>query len=83
VTNILLGPALKKVYSCTVCLFLFRALIDTSGVPQEVKPYLPLFAAFLSKLGAKHLSYQALDTEIELNTGMFSHSHSICSCGSG
>ena len=46
-----------------------RALIDTSNVNQDLKPYLPLFAAFLSKLGAKHLNYQALDTEIELTTG--------------
>jgi Zn-dependent M16 (insulinase) family peptidase len=46
-------------------------------VPQEVKPYLPLFAAFLSKLGAKHLSYQALDTEIELNTGRSPHYHNL------
>jgi Zn-dependent M16 (insulinase) family peptidase len=44
-------------------------MIDTSNVPQDLKPYLPLFAAFISKLGAKHLNYQALDTEIELTTG--------------
>lgn len=47
----------------------FRALIDTSAVPSELKPYLPLFAAFLSKLGAKEMSYQDLDTKIELSTG--------------
>ena len=38
--------------------FYYRALIDTSAVPSELKPYLPLFAAFLSKLGAKEMSYK-------------------------
>eukprot|EP00088_Acartia_fossae_P057236 TRINITY_DN6675_c0_g1_i1.p1 TRINITY_DN6675_c0_g1~~TRINITY_DN6675_c0_g1_i1.p1 ORF type:complete len:1010 (+),score=221.54 TRINITY_DN6675_c0_g1_i1:31-3060(+) len=47
----------------------FRALLDTSEVPDDLRPYLPLFASFLSKLGAKHLSYQDLDTQIELHTG--------------
>ncbi|XP_023336821.1 presequence protease, mitochondrial isoform X2 [Eurytemora carolleeae] len=47
----------------------FRALINTSHVPLELKPYLPLFSSFLSKLGAKDLNYEDLDTRIELSTG--------------
>jgi len=47
----------------------FRAMIDTSGVPEDLKPYLPIFSSFLSKLGAKHLGYEELDTKIELSTG--------------
>jgi len=47
----------------------FRAQIDTSSVPTELKPYLPLFADCLSQLGAKDYSYQDLDTKIELSTG--------------
>jgi len=47
----------------------FRALLDTSEVPEDLKTYIPLFASFLTKLGAKHLSYQDLDTQIDLNTG--------------
>jgi len=52
----------------------FRALIDTKDVPLELKPYLPLFSSFLSKLGAKHMNYEDLDTQIELKTGGLSAS---------
>jgi len=52
----------------------FRALLDTSEVPADLKTYLPLFSSFLSKLGAKQFSYQDLDTQIELNTGGLSAS---------
>jgi len=55
----------------------FRALVDTKSVPVELKPYLPLFASFLSKLGAKHLNYEELDTQIELSTGGLSASAHI------
>ena len=40
----------------------FRALLDTSQVPQDLRPFLPVFTSVLTKLGAAHLDFRALDT---------------------
>ena len=40
----------------------FRALLDTSSVPQDHRPLLPIFTSVLTKLGAAHLDFRALDT---------------------
>jgi Zn-dependent M16 (insulinase) family peptidase len=47
----------------------FRALLDTSAVPADLQPLLPVFASVLTKLGAAHLDFRALDTAAELRTG--------------
>jgi len=47
----------------------FRAKIDTSQLSEDLKVYLPVFSMVLTQLGAGHLDYAALDTEIELRTG--------------
>jgi len=47
----------------------FRALIDTSSIPADLKPYLPIFTSVLTKMGASHLNYADLDTAVELRTG--------------
>ena len=47
----------------------FRALIDISTLPPDLKPYLPIFTSVLTKMGAAHLHYADLDTAVELRTG--------------
>lgn len=47
----------------------FRAMIDTSTLPADLKPYLPIFTSVLTKMGAAHLNYADLDTAVELRTG--------------
>jgi len=52
----------------------FRAMIDTSTLPPDLKPYLPIFTSVLTKMGAAHLNYADLDTAVELRTGGLSAS---------
>lgn len=47
----------------------FRALLDTSDVPADLLPLLPIFTSVLTKMGAAHLDFKALDTAVELRTG--------------
>jgi len=47
----------------------FRSMIDTSRLDEELKPFLPVFAMVLAKMGAGHLGYADLDTAVELRTG--------------
>lgn len=47
----------------------FRALVDTSSVPADLKPYLPVFTSVLTKMGAGDMNYADLDTAVELSTG--------------
>ena len=47
----------------------WRAMIDTSHLPEDLKTYLPIFSAVLTKMGAGTLSYPELDTAVELRTG--------------
>lgn len=47
----------------------FRALIDTSHVPQHLKPYIPIFTDVLTQMGAGDLSFADFDTATELSTG--------------
>ena len=47
----------------------FRALLDTSGLAEDLKPYLPIFAMVLPRMGAGDLGYADLDTAVELRTG--------------
>ena len=52
----------------------FRALLDTSAVPDDLRPLLPVFASVVTKLGAAHLDFRAFDTAAELRTGGLSAS---------
>jgi hypothetical protein len=47
----------------------FNAVIDTSLLPENLKPYLPLFCSVLAKMGAADLDYKRLDQMIDLRTG--------------
>lgn len=47
----------------------FRAMLDTSVVPADLKPYLPVFTSVLTKMGTSSLNYADLDTAVELSTG--------------
>ncbi|CAG0921459.1 unnamed protein product [Notodromas monacha] len=47
----------------------FNAKIDTSLLPENLKPYLPTFCSVLAKMGAADLDYKHLDQMIELRTG--------------
>ena len=51
---------LIKLQEYAINITYFRALLDTSEVPADLKTYLPLFSSFLSKLGAKQFSYQVI-----------------------
>ena len=51
---------LVKLQEYEINITYFRALLDTSEVPADLKTYLPLFSSFLSKLGAKQFSYQVI-----------------------
>jgi len=58
----------------------FRAMIDTSQLSEDLKVYLPVFSMVLTKLGAGHLGYAALDTEIDLRTGGLSAGCNVAMC---
>ena len=47
----------------------WRAMIDTSRLPEDLKTFLPVFSSVLTKMGAGPLSYPELDTAVELRTG--------------
>ena len=47
----------------------WRALIDTSSLPEDLKTFLPIFSSVLTKMGAGRLGYAELDTAVELRTG--------------
>jgi len=52
----------------------FRATIDISTLPEELKPYVPIFCSFIDEMGAGQFDHKQLDTEINLYTGKFSTS---------
>nr|XP_033787421.1 presequence protease, mitochondrial [Geotrypetes seraphini] len=47
----------------------FRALSSLNTVPEELKPYVPLFCSVLTKMGAGVYDYRKLAQQIELRTG--------------
>ncbi|KAF2076387.1 hypothetical protein CYY_002292 [Polysphondylium violaceum] len=52
----------------------FRATIDISTLPEDLKPYVPIFCSFIDEMGAGQFDHKQLDTEINLYTGKFSTS---------
>ncbi|KAK9385947.1 peptidase M16C associated-domain-containing protein [Lipomyces mesembrius] len=52
----------------------FRALASLQDLPQDLHPYLPLFAESLTNLGTKTRSMASLEDEIKLKTGGISAS---------
>ncbi|KAK9237701.1 peptidase M16C associated-domain-containing protein [Lipomyces kononenkoae] len=52
----------------------FRALASLQDLPQDLHPYLPLFAESLTNLGTKSRSMASLEDEIKLKTGGISAS---------
>ncbi|OQR82492.1 metalloprotease family M16C [Achlya hypogyna] len=63
------GPQLQFVPQSTNELTYFRLKFDTSGVPAELKPYLPFFASVLGQLGTSQLSFQELATTVQSISG--------------
>nr|XP_033788785.1 presequence protease, mitochondrial-like [Geotrypetes seraphini] len=50
----------------------FRALSSLNTVPEELKPYVPLFCSVLTKMGSGVYDYRKLAQQIELTTGEMS-----------
>lgn len=55
----------------------FRAVGDTSCIPEELKIYVPLFCSIVTRIGAAGLSYIEMGERIEAYTGGISASASI------
>ncbi|XP_074214426.1 presequence protease, mitochondrial isoform X4 [Camelus bactrianus] len=47
----------------------FRALSSLNTLPEELRPYVPLFCAVLTKLGCGVLGYREQAQQVELKTG--------------
>ncbi|CAK6432881.1 unnamed protein product [Pipistrellus nathusii] len=47
----------------------FRAFSSLNTLPEELRPYVPLFCSVLTKLGCGVLDYRQLAQQIELKTG--------------
>ncbi len=47
----------------------FNAIVSTASVPDELKPYIPLFCAVLTKIGAAGYDYAEMAERIEAHTG--------------
>ncbi|KAK1345642.1 hypothetical protein QTO34_008105 [Cnephaeus nilssonii] len=47
----------------------FRAFSSLNTLPEELRPYVPLFCSVLTKLGCGVLDYRELAQQIELKTG--------------
>ncbi|KAG3257777.1 pitrilysin metallopeptidase 1 [Ictidomys tridecemlineatus] len=47
----------------------FRAFSSLNTLPEELRPYVPLFCSVLTKLGCGTLNYRELAQQLELKTG--------------
>lgn len=47
----------------------FRAFSSLNALPEELRPYVPLFCSVLTKLGCGSLDYRELAQQVELKTG--------------
>ncbi|XP_047610451.1 presequence protease, mitochondrial isoform X1 [Phacochoerus africanus] len=47
----------------------FRAFASLNSVPEELRPYVPLFCSVLTKLGCGSLDYREQAQQVELKTG--------------
>ncbi|KAK3738451.1 hypothetical protein QZH41_017087, partial [Actinostola sp. cb2023] len=56
----------------------FRAISSISDIPDELKPYLPLFCFVVTKMGAGNLGYKDLAQMIERRTGGLSVGTHVC-----
>ncbi|MBN2383395.1 insulinase family protein [bacterium] len=54
-----------------------RFMFDTTGVPQDLIPYISLLAEVMGELNTKNKSYTDLETEIKLHTGGIAFSHEL------
>ncbi|XP_030054786.1 presequence protease, mitochondrial [Microcaecilia unicolor] len=52
----------------------FRALSSLNTLPEELKPYVPLFCSVLTKMGSGVYDYRKLAQQIQLTTGLMSAS---------
>eukprot|EP01132_Coremiostelium_polycephalum_P002722 gene2722-3379_t len=50
----------------------FRTTIDISTLPEELKPYIPLYCSLFDEMGAGQFNHKQLETEINLSSGKFS-----------
>ncbi|XP_029444406.1 presequence protease, mitochondrial [Rhinatrema bivittatum] len=55
----------------------FRALSSLNSLPEELKPYVPLFCKVITKMGAGVYDYRKQSQQIELTTGGMSVSPQI------
>uniref|UniRef100_A0A0A9X823 Presequence protease, mitochondrial n=2 Tax=Lygus hesperus TaxID=30085 RepID=A0A0A9X823_LYGHE len=54
-----------------------RGVINTSGLPEEAKRYLPIFCSVITRMGTEKFDYKEFDKKIQLKTGGLSISSHI------
>ncbi|XP_038074672.1 presequence protease, mitochondrial-like isoform X2 [Patiria miniata] len=56
----------------------FRAVSTLRSIPEDLMPYIPLFCAVITKMGAADMTFNEFAQKEELKTGGLNISHHVC-----